>query len=302
MNEPKKWVRNYYIRLSQKAEWSFGGENTENQVRASFMLRNNSLWRFNFNSRYKFYFLNTRELRGGPALRNDPAYLLGLSVQSNSTKKFYGGISYNFSSTSMEDSYENSFVFNFTWMPVKRFKLSCMAHLWYWQYHQQYVSSIPGSGSTEYVVGHIDRQTSSFTFRSELYITPELSIQFYGSPYYSVGTYDEYKRVNQPHARDINERLESLDLSYDASTNTYSYEHDAETYSFYNPDFSFTQFRMNLVFRWEYKLGSTLYFVWSHDRSGWEAAYNPIGDIVGDLFGLEGNHVFMLKANFWFSL
>ena len=62
------------------------------------------------------------------------------------------------------------------------------------------------------------------------------------------------------------------------------------------------QFRTNLVFRWEYKLGSTLYFVWSHDRSGYEPAYNPIGDIVGDLFRNEGNHVFMVKANFWFSL
>jgi len=302
MNEPKKWIRNYYIKLSQKAEWSFGGENTGTQLRVSFMLRNNSLWSLSFNSKYEFSILNTRELRGGPALRNDPFYLLGLSVQSNSTKKLYGGISYDFSSTSMENSYENSLMFNLTWMPVKRFKISGLAHLWYWKYHQQYVSSISGTTSTEYVVGHIDRQTTSFTFRSELYLTPEMSIQFYGSPYYSVGSYDEFRRVNHSQARDINERLETLDLTDDPSSNIYSYEHNAETYSFSNPDFSFTQFRMNLVFRWEYKLGSTLYFVWSHDRSGWESAYNPIGDIMGDLFGIDGNHVFMVKANFWFSL
>jgi hypothetical protein len=57
-----------------------------------------------------------------------------------------------------------------------------------------------------------------------------------------------------------------------------------------------------LVFRWEYKLGSTLYLVWAHDRSGFESVYNPLQDITGDLFGIQGNHVFMFKLNFWFSV
>jgi len=302
MNEPKTWIRNYLIRLSQKAEWSFGGENTASELRASFTLQNNNLWRFMFNSKYEFSVLNTRELRGGPALRNDPYYLLGLSVQSNSAKKLYGGISYDFSSASMEDSYENSLMFDLTWRPVRRFKLSGLTHLWYWNYHQQYVSSINGSTSTEYVVGHIDRQTISFTLRGELHITPELSIQYYGSPYYSVGDFETFRRVDQSHAYDMDERLEMLDVSYDPDQNTYSYMHNGENYQFSNPDFSFMQFRSNLVFRWEYKLGSTLYFVWSHDRSGWDPAYNPISDIAGDLFRTGGNHVFMIKANFWFSL
>jgi hypothetical protein len=62
------------------------------------------------------------------------------------------------------------------------------------------------------------------------------------------------------------------------------------------------QFRSNLVFRWEYKLGSTLYFVWAHDRSDYSAAYHPVNDIAGDLFGLRGNNVWMVKFNYWFSL
>ena len=202
----------------------------------------------------------------------------------------------------MENSYENSLMFDLTWIPVKRFKLSGQAHLWYWKYHQQYVASIPGSSSTEYVVGNIDRQTTTLTFRAELYLTPEMSVQFYGSPYYSAGDYENFRRVEQPHARDIEDRLEYLDVSYDPGQNIYSYTQDNETYQFRNPDFNFMQFRSNLVFRWEYKLGSTLYLVWSHDRSGYDSAYHPVGDILGDLFGLPGNHVFMVKANFWFSL
>ena len=65
-----------------------------------------------------------------------------------------------------------------------------------------------------------------------------------------------------------------------------------QEWDFGNPDFSFMQFRSNLVFRWEYKLGSTIYAVWSHDRTNWENEFNPVGDITGDLFNVKGNHVF----------
>jgi len=302
MNEPKRWIRNYNLTLFQEAEWSFGGENTGNLAGVAVMLRNNKLWSFSLSSVYNFSTLDTRELRGGPALRNDSRYLLDMTVGSNTAKDLYGSVRYSYTALGMKNSSENSLMLSLTWVPVKRLKISGLMNLSRRQYHQQYVSSLPGSASTEYVVGNIDRHTTSFTFRTELYLTPELSIQFYGSPYYSVGTYDAFKRVDQSQARDINERLEELDVAYDPELNNYSYIKDGEAFQFSNPDFSFMQFRSNLVFRWEYKLGSTLYFVWSHDRSGWESQYNPIGDIAGDLFGMGGNHVFMVKANFWFSL
>jgi hypothetical protein len=54
--------------------------------------------------------------------------------------------------------------------------------------------------------------------------------------------------------------------------------------------------------RWEYKLGSTLYLVWSHDRSERQSVYNPIREIGGDLFRIGGDHVFMVKLNYWFSI
>jgi hypothetical protein len=38
-------------------------------------------------------------------------------------------------------------------------------------------------------------------------------------------------------------------------------------YSFANPDFSFRQFRSNLVARWDFKPGSSVYVVWSQGRT-----------------------------------
>ena len=114
--------------------------------------------------------------------------------------------------------------------------------------------------------------------------------------------YDNFRRVNESGSRDADQRLRPVDAVYDPDQNSYDFDLNGTAYAFSNPDFSFMQFRSNLVFRWEYKLGSTLYVVWSHDRSGWESIYNPVSDIMGDLFGIGGNNIFMVKLNFWFSV
>ena len=69
------------------------------------------------------------------------------------------------------------------------------------------------------------------------------------------------------------------------------------------PDFSFNEFRSNLVARWEYLPGSTLYFVWehrmsdrdSHSLSGW-------GNNLDRMFGLPATNTFMIKMNYWCNL
>lgn len=302
MNEPKKWIRDYTVELFQEAQWSFGGENTGNRVGFELQARNNKLWRFALNIQNDFSFLDTRELRGGPALRNDGATEVGGSVTSNTAKDLYASVGYQHTYFGMKRSLADLIKFSITWLPIKRLSLSGLASLNQRKYHQQYVNTIAGISSDEYIVSGIDHHTASLTFRGELYITPELSIQYYGSPYYSVGKYDAFSRVAEASARDISNRLEPLEPDYDPVSDSYSYERNAETFRFDNPDFSFMQFRSNLVFRWEYKLGSTLYVVWAHDRSDWASSYNPIKDITGDLFGIKGNNVFMLKLNFWFSL
>ena len=189
-----------------------------------------------------------------------------------------------------------------TWLPIRRIKLSLKPSYQSRKYHQQYVTTLVEAGETLYLTGQIDQQTASLTFRGELFLTPEFSIQYYGSPYYSVGKYSEFKKVNQSGAKNMDDRFDVLDVSYNSADNSYSFDHNAKSWSFHNPDFSFMQFRSNLVLRWEYNLGSTLYFVWAHDRSDWQSTYNPVSDITGDLFGIPGNNVFMIKLNFWFNL
>ena len=302
MNEPTDWIRNYSIVVDQEARWSFGGENTHHSSGAFFTLMSNKLWTYRAMYRYEFGHLDIRELRGGPALRIDGQHLSGISISSNPSKDLSSRAGFHYNRFSGVDSHQEIAHASITWLPIRKLKLSARAVFNNRRYNQQYVGTIDKSTGKGYVIGDINHRTTSVTFRGELFLSPELSLQYYGSPYYAVGEYDRFREVSNGSATEVSERLTNLDVVYDGPGNSYAYSLGGEDLSFGNPDFSFMQFRSNLVFRWEYNLGSTLYLVWAHDRSGWEGFYSPISDITGDLFGLEGNHVFMFKLNFWFSL
>jgi hypothetical protein len=55
--------------------------------------------------------------------------------------------------------------------------------------------------------------------------------------------------------------------------------------------------------RWEFRPGSTLFLVWNQNR----ALEDLDGDLstvhdLGDAFSAPGNHVFAIKAAYWFGL
>jgi hypothetical protein len=77
----------------------------------------------------------------------------------------------------------------------------------------------------------------------------------------------------------------------------------SDKFEFTNPNFDFSQFRSNLVFRWEYRAGSQVNFVWSQDRTnyvqpGGQTLSNGISSL-GDVFP---NNIFLIKFNYWFSI
>jgi len=67
--------------------------------------------------------------------------------------------------------------------------------------------------------------------------------------------------------------------------------------------FNVQEFRSNVVFRWEYRPGSTLFLVWSQGRDGSAAVEGTrsfAGDL-GDLFGRRANDTFLVKVSYWLA-
>lgn len=173
----------------------------------------------------------------------------------------------------------------------------------------QYVMTSKMGNDSRYIFAELDQKTLSFTFRLNYTFTPELSLEYYGQPFISVGKYTNYKRTTITNAEKFGDRYRNFagsKLNLNVTNNTYSIDEDrngTSDYSFSNPDFNFRQFRSNLVIRWEYLPGSTIFLVWSQGRTSSATdgsfAYNKD---MKELFGIQPHNVFLIKFSYWFSI
>lgn len=173
----------------------------------------------------------------------------------------------------------------------------------------QYIVADEMNGNPRYLFGSINQKTMGFTLRLNYNITPDLTIQYYGSPFISAGDYSNFKLLDDSQAKVYTDRFNEFSanqISYDNVDEIYFVDEDLDggaDYSFDQPDYNFTQFRSNLVIRWEYLPGSTVYFVWSQGRS----KYTSIGEFdfnenINNLFEVHPRDIFLLKFSYRFSL
>ena len=168
----------------------------------------------------------------------------------------------------------------------------------------QYIDTKTVSNSPRYILGQLDQKTLGFTFKVDYIITPEISLQYYGSPFASIGKYKNFKLVTNPKENNYNNRFSMLNPTL--SGENYGVDENNDNlaeFTFKNPDFNFYQLRSNLVFRWEFRPGSQLYLVWASDRT---ENLNPgsygINDMANRISGTFPSNIFLIKFNYWFSL
>lgn len=171
----------------------------------------------------------------------------------------------------------------------------------------QYVGTVSNGLEDRFLFGHLDQRTLELTFRVDWCLVPNLTLQYYGSPYLSSGRYREFKRITDPRADHYRDRFEVIGVDQMTATDAgYDFDEDLDgtvDYALDQPDFSRRFFNSNLVMRWEYSPGSTLFMVWSQSRFDSEAmgSFDPHDDL-DTLFATRPHDVFLVKFNRWFSL
>jgi hypothetical protein len=305
VNKPKGILLRYSLQFEQKHNWSFGGENLKDGLDLQGRLTFKNYWNFTGQLNHTFNEFDTRQLRGGPSLRIDTRNTAGAILQTNSSKNLVLAAKTYFSRYDDNISWKNQYDFSVRWLISNNFSVSSITGYSEEKDNSQYVKQKVVDGKREYVVGLIDRKTLYTTLRVEYFITPELSLQYYGSPYASVGKYTSYRKVDQAKAKNLEERFAPLFTVSDDSGDYLVDENGNEIldFNYENPDFDFNEFRSNFVLRWEYKTGSTLYFVWTNTSTTYTDIYNP--SVAGSLFDFKNSssqNAFMIKFSYWFSL
>ncbi len=132
---------------------------------------------------------------------------------------------------------------------------------------------------THSVFGHRNVDEINFTLRGAFTFTTQLSLQLYSQIFFAKGQY--------------------LSFSYlDANSNLITYAYPG------NQDFNQTFLNSNIVLRWEYLPGSTMYLVWSHGSTFAEPGGfgNTLGDEFNRTFRTPPDNVILLKISYWLSL
>jgi hypothetical protein len=132
--------------------------------------------------------------------------------------------------------------------------------------------------------------------------SPHLSLQIYAQPFIAAGNYSEYKDVDNPHAKRFEDRFYRLaGNDYGVMDGTVTVSHNG-TYAFDKPDFDIQQLRSTVVLRWEYRPGSTVFAIWSHGRSDSLDSRFDLANDLTHLASAPGEHIVMVKANYWIGL
>lgn len=309
IREPFSIFRNFYLNTNYWTYWNFEGKFLSAYANMNFNSQFKNKWRINGSLTRGSQNISTTLLRGGPSFKNTGATSFNLNISSDHSKKvyFYLGNYHDYGDVS--SSTYHDYWTGVTIRPMDALSISLSPTFSTNHKALQYIETIEHNNENRYVFGTFNQKTMSFTFRVNYTITPELSIQYYGSPFVSSGEYSEIKHITNPTADKFENRFYKYsgnEITYNSTDELYDIDENrdgAADYSVSNPNFNFRQFRSNLVIRWEYSAGSSVYFVWSQGitSSDSNGTFNYRDDMK-NLFDVTPHNVFLIKLNYWISL
>lgn len=296
------------INLTQKNIWNFGGKSINNDL--AIRWRSLSIKRrieMDIKETFNWRTVDSRRLRGGPDMRFNSNLETNIALSSDRAQRIIVKMDYLGRYYFDENTSYNEVRPGLIFRLGNHIRLTGQLNYAWNKDNLQYVAQInpesPSAKST-YILGRMDQKTYGLTFNMQYNVTPDIAFQFYGSPFTSVASYDQFKKAINSSASNYQDRFTTLQTEYDATADgSYTFKEGANSLTFKNPNFSFNEFRSNLVARWEYRPGSSLYVVWEHNRSRQERTYSPgWGNNLDNMFGFPATNTIMMKLNYWFSL
>lgn len=304
VNKPVSIFRTYNFSLTENNNWDFGLRYLSSSFTLGAYLEFKNRWSLSTTGMYTTQSLDTRILRGGSAMLLPSEWYRRLYIKTDGSKRLYFSFRSDLSTSANHSAREYSLEPYVQFTPTKTINLSASFNYSNNRNYLQYITAVTSSNQRKYILGRLDQQTAEITFRVDFIITPELSIQYYGSPFATVGKYSEFKRVSNPQAGNYDNRF--IGLKPVLNGNIYAVSENNSTvinYKFGNPNFDFSQFRSNLVFRWEYRPGSQINLVWSQDRTAYtQPGRQRLNDGFRNMKDVFPNNIFLVKFNYWFSL
>ena len=237
-----------------------------------------NFWTVNVTARHNFRVFDDLDTRGGPPIVSPAQTSLNVSTSSDSRKTWRVNVRLN--GARDEEAGWNALIGpELELQPSAQLQVSVGTNYRRAQNIAQWITNrdVDEDGETDYVYGRLRRSVIDVTGRATYAFHRDMTLEVFLQPFVAVGDYTDVRRLARPS----------------------SFEFEPATIPF-DPDFNRKSLRSNVVLRWEYVRGSTLFFVWNMstlDRAR-PGVFAPLRDL-GSVFGADGTHVFMLKMTYW---
>ncbi|HEU4649006.1 MAG TPA: DUF5916 domain-containing protein, partial [Gemmatimonadales bacterium] len=303
---PSRLFQSAVLNLATYRNWTLGGDLTSTGyfLRGNFVLRNFSEWRWYVE--YDPESLNARRTRGGPLSLNPPGVDFDMQLTGNSQKQWIPGLVVHGSHYARQRQHSWSIGPSLEWRPGARMSLQVAPTMEWLRTAAQYVDTFDDPVATDtygrrYLFGALDQRTLSASIRLNWIFTPRMSLELYAQPLLSSGAYTDYKTLARPRTYDF-----TLTSAAEAAPSDPGQlvvtppEAGAAQLQFDRPDFSIASLRGNAVLRWEYHPGSTLYLVWTQNRSDDVGGGSfRLGDGLSRMLTGAADNVFLVKLSYW---
>jgi hypothetical protein len=305
---PFSIFRHLGIDVNQWMGWDFGGTRLFTGANIGLFTQFKNHWSTNFGISRNFQGISVSQLRGGPSIIQPGRWSQWFSAHTDPRKKIRFHFDESHSWSNDDASQFTSLSGGIVIHPTNAVLISLFPSFSWNKDQLQYVDTVDYDNNNRYIFARIDQKTAAITIRLDYSITPDLTIQFYGQPFISAGEYTDIKTITSPRADRFNDRFHtfgSSEIVYAPGEEIYYVDEDRDgffDYSIEQPNFNFLQFRSNLVVRWEYKPGSTVYLVWSQGRTGTDTSGDfSFSSDFRDLFHVTPHNVFLIKFTHRFN-
>ncbi|MFA5907980.1 MAG: DUF5916 domain-containing protein [Vicinamibacterales bacterium] len=304
--QPGTVFRSYYLQLDGQTDTTLRGLMQAGHLRGTFNVTWSNFWTTSVQVARNLATTSVSLTRGGPLMSRGPGWTTNVNVGNRATSRTRLTGSMVFQTN--DDGASTRRVTGLVSMrPGPRWQFTVSPFYDRVTEPQQYVSTLSGGRpvtfDNRYVFAFIDRSTASMEFRLGLTLRPDLNLDVYAEPFAASGHYYDYGELLAPGSRER--------LSYGTSGTVLSVNADGSqvvnaggsTLTLRNRDFNTLSFRSNVVLRWEWRAGSTLYVVWQQDRAGSEVLGSRVN--INDAFRsvtAPGSNIFLVKTSFWIPI
>lgn len=278
-DEVTSWKRIYNVGVGYHYRYNFDGAELFHAYQLEGYIMLPSFWEINVGGSLNLGKYDDRETRGNGLFRRAESRSVALAVESDPREPVVGILSMDASGDARNGS-------TFRAAVQTEFKLATSVTLTLLVENNNqsrqlaWVTNLVDPVVSPDLISIVGERTTKqwdFTMRGSFIFARDLTLQAYLQVFFAKGRYENFMRMTAPD--------------------------QFVPYAFTWPDFNRLSLNSNLVLRWEYLPGSTLFLVWSQARDGDYGSYGTsLGDDFGNVLSLPMSNVLLLKVSYWFSM